>query len=105
MWPSQTLVSLFTCCRDLTEALYVQIEIKLRLKDAAAHQRVAEALEPHLITTHKQENIFFDGLDNELSNQRTIVRTRFYNTNERCLLTIKVGRMYPSFPSPMFAQR
>lgn len=69
----------------------MQIEIKLRLKDATAHERVAEALKPHLITTHKQENIFFDGSENELSNTRTIVRTRFYNRDQRCLLTIKVS--------------
>lgn len=68
----------------------MQVEIKLRLKDETAHQRVAEALRPHLITTHKQENIFYDGSEKELSKERVIIRTRFYNTDKRCLLTIKV---------------
>lgn len=70
--------------------LHVQIEIKLRLQDEGAHRLVAEALKPHLKETHKQENIFFDGSERELSSKKVIVRTRFYNTDKRCLLTIKV---------------
>ena len=68
-----------------------QVEIKLRLQDEEAHAKVAKALEPNFRETHKQENIFYDGSEGELSKKRVIVRTRFYNTDKRCLLTIKVG--------------
>lgn len=67
----------------------MEVEIKLRLLDEDAHKGLAKALEPHFRETHKQENIFYDGSEGELSKQRVIVRTRFYNTDKRCLLTIK----------------
>jgi len=70
--------------------LCCQVEIKLRLQDEEAHAKLGKALEPHFRETHKQENIFYDGTEGELSKKRVIVRTRFYNTDKRCLLTIKV---------------
>lgn len=70
--------------------ILVKVEIKLRLKDEAAHQQVAQALQPQLTASHKQENIFFDGSKRELSKERIVVRTRFYNVDQRCLLTVKV---------------
>ena len=79
----------------------MQVEIKLRLADGAQHQRLAEALKPHLRETHDQENLFFDGADQELSSRHTVVRCRFYNTDKRALLTIKVRsrtRCSPSEP-------
>ena len=72
----------------------VQIEIKLRLPSKDAHSRLAEILHPQLQATHHQENIFFDGGDRELSSKKTIVRCRFYNRNERALLTIKVSLVH-----------
>jgi hypothetical protein len=75
-----------------------QVEIKLRLEDEEAHSKLGKALEPHFRETHKQENIFYDGAEGELSRQRVIVRTRFYNTDKRCLLTIKVGTTLASTP-------
>lgn len=38
-----------------------EVEIKLRLPAAAAHARLAEALQPGHRCTHNQENYFFDG--------------------------------------------
>lgn len=76
------------------ERICLQVEIKLRLRDQAAHDKVADALKSQLTATHKQENIFFDGSEKELSNQRIIVRTRFYNTDQQCLLTIKVCHVW-----------
>ena len=47
------------------------------------------------ITYSMQENYFFDGAKRELSSQRFVVRTRFYNVDKRCLLTIKVSMLRP----------
>lgn len=69
----------------------LQVEIKLRLPNQEAHDKLEAALKPELQATHQQENIFFDGADKELSQQKVVVRCRFYNTDQRCLLTIKVG--------------
>ena len=69
----------------------MQVEIKLRLGDEKAHDKLAAVLQPRLQATHQQENIFFDGAEQELSQQRTVVRCRFYNIDQRCLLTIKVA--------------
>ena len=82
----------------------MQVEIKLRLADEDQHQRLAEALKPHLRETHNQENLFFDGADQELSSRHIVVRCRFYNTDKRALLTIKVHsgtRHSPSKPGGM----
>ncbi|KAK9838485.1 hypothetical protein WJX81_002529 [Elliptochloris bilobata] len=67
----------------------MEVEIKLRLADRAAHARVAEALRRAFRETHRQENFFFDGARRELSLRRCVMRCRFYNTNKRALLTVK----------------
>lgn len=40
----------------------MEVEVKLRLADAAAHAALAAALQPSYRTTHQQENYFFDGV-------------------------------------------
>lgn len=63
--------------------------MKLRLADAASHQKVASLLAPSHEVTHLQENVFFDGVNQELSSQRMVLRLRFYNETERCVVTLK----------------
>ena len=40
--------------------------------------------------THDQENYFFDGGEGELSRHYHIMRLRFYNKDEKAILTVKV---------------
>lgn len=68
----------------------LQVEIKLRLPDKAAHDRVADLLKTSHRETHLQENFFFDGTNKELSSQRVVLRCRFYNTDKKAEITCKV---------------
>lgn len=63
--------------------------MKLRLPSAEAHARVAELLKPSQEATFLQENIFFDGANQELSSNRVVLRIRFYNCDTKCVLTVK----------------
>lgn len=67
----------------------MEVEVKIRLADAAAHQTVAALLAPAHQITHLQENVFFDGGAQQLSSQRMVLRLRFYNGDERCVVTLK----------------
>ncbi|XP_078437852.1 adenylate cyclase [Wolffia australiana] len=67
----------------------MEVEVKLRLPDAAAHQKLADALSPWRLRTHMQENLFFDGAGGELSSRRAVVRLRFYDGDARCVLSLK----------------
>lgn len=73
----------------------MEVEVKLRLKDAHAHTILAEALKDYYKATHDQENFFFDGCNGELNQRRIALRIRFYNGDQRCRLTSK-GRMVMS---------
>ena len=67
----------------------MEVEVKLRLPDAIAHRHVTTILTPFHVTTHRQENNFFDGASNELSSHRAILLLRFADTNPRCVVTLK----------------
>ncbi|CAM6044620.1 unnamed protein product [Sphagnum compactum] len=67
----------------------MEVEIKLRLPDGATHEKVASLLGPRHEVTYLQENVFFDGVAQELSSKRTVLRLRFYNGDERCVATLK----------------
>uniref|UniRef100_A0A2N9J8U8 CYTH domain-containing protein n=1 Tax=Fagus sylvatica TaxID=28930 RepID=A0A2N9J8U8_FAGSY len=67
----------------------MEVEVKLRLPDAIAHRHVTTVLTPFHVTTHRQENNFFDGSSNELSSRRAILRLRFADTDPRCVVTLK----------------
>jgi len=67
----------------------MEVEIKLRLGGAAAHARLAEALAARHRAKHHQENFFFDGSNGELSSQRVVLRVRFYNVDQRAVVTVK----------------
>uniref|UniRef100_A0A2N9HZY9 CYTH domain-containing protein n=1 Tax=Fagus sylvatica TaxID=28930 RepID=A0A2N9HZY9_FAGSY len=67
----------------------METEVKLWLPDAIAHCYVTTVLTPFHVTTHRQENNFFDGSSNELSSRRAILRLRFADTDPRCVVTLK----------------
>lgn len=67
----------------------MEVEVKLRLPDAAAHQRLSEALAPRHLRTHLQDNLFFDGAGGELSSRFAVLRLRFYDGDTRCVLSLK----------------
>ncbi len=69
----------------------MEVEVKLRLTDAAAHAKLAEALQPGYRATYQQENFFFDGAQQELSSRRVVLRVRFYNGDQKAVITVKVG--------------
>lgn len=68
----------------------MQVEIKLRLPNKEAHDKVAEALKASYIETHDQENFFYEGSEKELSKAKKSLRTRFYGVNKKCVITMKV---------------
>ena len=68
------------------------MEIKLRLPNKEAHDKVAEALKDAYIETHDQENFFYEGSDKELNKAKVSLRTRFYGGDKKCVITMKVAR-------------
>ncbi|XP_077237988.1 triphosphate tunnel metalloenzyme 3-like [Tasmannia lanceolata] len=67
----------------------MEVEVKLRLPDSAAHQKVSDLLSPFHLKTHLQENIFFDGASSELSSKFAILRLRFYDGDSLCVVSLK----------------
>jgi uncharacterized protein YjbK len=43
-----------------------------------------------LCVLHLQENYFFDGLNKELNSRLVVLRLRFYDTDKKAVLTLKV---------------
>ncbi|XAR50518.1 Adenosinetriphosphatase [Bertholletia excelsa] len=67
---------------------FMEVEVKLRLPDAAAHRRVSDLLSPFRTETLIQENIFFDGPNAELSSNLAALRLRFYG-DSHCVVSLK----------------
>jgi len=67
----------------------MEVEIKLRLPDKQAHDRVTELLRSGMKNVYRQENFFFDGSQQELGQRFHVLRARFYNETEKCILTLK----------------
>ncbi|XP_027351461.1 triphosphate tunel metalloenzyme 3-like [Abrus precatorius] len=67
----------------------MEVEIKLRLSDSATHQKLSNLLAPFHTRTLIQENIFFDGSNKELTSNLAVLRIRFYNMEEHCVLSLK----------------
>lgn len=67
----------------------MEVEVKLRLPDCNAHQKLLSVLSPFHTQTLFQENIFFDGPNSELASNLTALRIRFYNQDSRCILSLK----------------
>lgn len=67
----------------------MEVEIKLRLPNKEAHDKVAEALKDSYIETHDQENFFYEGSEKELNKAKVSLRTRFYGVDKKCVITMK----------------
>ncbi|XP_009795239.1 triphosphate tunnel metalloenzyme 3 isoform X1 [Nicotiana tabacum] len=69
----------------------MEVEVKLKLPDSAAHQKVLSLFSPYHAKTHHQRNTFFDGAAGELSSRRTVLRLRFYENsdNVKCFVCLK----------------
>eukprot|EP00775_Hariotina_reticulata_P007407 gene7407-7616_t len=67
----------------------LQVEVKLRLSGREAYARLEEVLRPGKLTTHQQENYFFDGPNRELNSQMVVLRLRFYNDDKKAVITLK----------------
>lgn len=67
----------------------MEVEIKLRLPDSAAHQKLSGLLSPFHLKTLAQENIFFDSPNNELAKNLAALRLRFYNLDSHCVISLK----------------
>ena len=69
----------------------MEVEVKLRLKGGDDHHKACDLFGAG--GSHKakyyQENQFFDGSEQELSSQRVVLRVRFYNVAEKCVVTVK----------------
>lgn len=67
----------------------MEVEIKLRLPSAAAHQLLSDALALFHLRTHLQENLFFDTTASDLSSALAALRIRFYDADAKCVLSLK----------------
>ncbi|KAL6969069.1 hypothetical protein U1Q18_028226 [Sarracenia purpurea var. burkii] len=67
----------------------MEIEVKLRLPDSAAYQKLLSVLSPFHRQTLRQYNTFFDGAAAELSSRRAVLRLRFYDDDSKCVVSLK----------------
>ncbi|XP_042055366.1 triphosphate tunnel metalloenzyme 3-like isoform X1 [Salvia splendens] len=71
----------------------MEVEVKLRLPNKSAHQKLLAALSPFHAATHHQHNTFYDGSAAELSSRRAVLRLRFHEEPDRpkCFVTLKAN--------------
>ncbi|XVF88272.1 hypothetical protein PTKIN_Ptkin19aG0036800 [Pterospermum kingtungense] len=67
----------------------MEVEVKLRLQDAAPHRQLTTILSPYLSKTLHQQNLFFDTPTNTLSSQLSVLRLRFPYNDARCIISPK----------------
>ncbi|PKI48468.1 triphosphate tunnel metalloenzyme 3-like [Punica granatum] len=67
----------------------MEVEIKLKLPDSTAHQKLSELLSPFHLKTLTQENVFFDSPAAELVKNFAALRLRFYDLDSRCVISLK----------------
>jgi adenylate cyclase class IV len=70
----------------------VAVQVKLRLTGKPAHDSLVERLADSRQHVYEQENFFFDGSNAELTSNRCVMRLRFFNTDEKAVITVK-GKM------------
>ncbi|XP_071708280.1 triphosphate tunnel metalloenzyme 3-like [Rutidosis leptorrhynchoides] len=80
--------------RKLTQITHknkiMEVELKLRLPDSAAHQKLSDILSPYHSKTHLQQNLFFDTPSLTLAtNHRAALRLRFYDLDSQSILSLK----------------
>ncbi|KAG1656327.1 hypothetical protein FOA52_006659 [Chlamydomonas sp. UWO 241] len=67
----------------------MEVEVKIRLPDRTAYDKIAAVLAPGLVVTHEQENFFFDSSAKQLEAQRAVLRLRFYDVDRKAVVTVK----------------
>ncbi|KAK9149570.1 hypothetical protein Scep_008327 [Stephania cephalantha] len=67
----------------------MEVEVKLRLPNSAAHQRLSDLLSPFHRRTHLQSNLFFDTPSARLSSNLAALRLRFYDSDSSCVVSLK----------------
>ncbi|OAY52762.1 triphosphate tunnel metalloenzyme 3 [Manihot esculenta] len=67
----------------------MEVEVKLRLPDSNAHQKLSTVLSLFRVKTLAQENIFFDSKNSQLTSNLAVLRLRFYNLDSHCVLSLK----------------
>lgn len=69
----------------------MEVEVKLHLPDAAAHQSLSDLLAPFHRRTLLQENVFFDGDRADLSSRLAVLGLRFYGPDppSSCVVSLK----------------
>ncbi|KAG2441861.1 hypothetical protein HXX76_003469 [Chlamydomonas incerta] len=72
----------------------MEVEIKIRLPDRAAYDKVGAALAAApggkgRLASHAQANYFFDGPNRELNSRRVVLRLRTYNGDQKATVTLK----------------
>ncbi|GLC45337.1 hypothetical protein PLESTM_001721600 [Pleodorina starrii] len=70
----------------------MEVEIKIRLPDRVAYDKVAASLAgvgQGRTASHAQANYFFDGPNRELNSRRVVLRLRTYNGDEKATITLK----------------
>ncbi|XAR66837.1 Triphosphatase [Bertholletia excelsa] len=71
----------------------MEVEVKLRLQNSEAHQKILSLLSPFHRRTHRQHNIFFDGAAGELSSRLAVLRLRFYDDDSKCIISLKAKQV------------
>ncbi|KAK4433328.1 Triphosphate tunnel metalloenzyme 3 [Sesamum alatum] len=69
----------------------MEVEVKFRLPNKSAHQKLLSVLSPFHITTLHQHNQFIDGSAYELSSQRAVLLLRLYEQTRipQCVVCLK----------------
>ncbi|XP_024977364.1 triphosphate tunel metalloenzyme 3-like [Cynara cardunculus var. scolymus] len=68
----------------------MEVEVKLRLPDSAAHQKLSDLLSPYHTKTHLQQNLFFDTPSLSLATTHlAALRLRFYDLDSHSVLSLK----------------
>ncbi|KAE8735409.1 Triphosphate tunel metalloenzyme 3 [Hibiscus syriacus] len=67
----------------------MEVEVKLRLRDATAHRQLTTVLSPFFIKTLHQQNYFFDTPTNTLSSRLSVLRLSFPDEEAHCDVSLK----------------
>ncbi|KAK9050966.1 hypothetical protein SSX86_027591 [Deinandra increscens subsp. villosa] len=75
---------------SFTSHTTMEVEVKLRLPDSAAHQKLSDVLCPFHTKTHLQQNLFFDTPSLHLATAHlAALRLRFYDLDSHSVLSLK----------------
>ena len=67
----------------------------MRLTSQSGHDLLVDLLSDSIKKVYEQENVFFDGMEGDLSRKRCVMRLRFFNVDEKAVLTVR-GKMLVS---------